>query len=107
MAMKIDAAADNGIDCFIFDWYMYEDVPFLNQCIDDGFLKAKNSEKIKFAFMWANHDWLNIHPYTRGAEQKLLYSGKVSPERFDEICDILVNDYFSKPNYWKIDAVSY
>src|SRR5450759_1973026 len=36
MAQKIDAAADNGIDCFIFDWYMYDDGPFLNQCIDDG-----------------------------------------------------------------------
>ena len=29
MAQKINAAADNGIDCFIFDWYMYEDGPFL------------------------------------------------------------------------------
>lgn len=27
MAMKIDAAADNEIDCFIFDWYIYEDGP--------------------------------------------------------------------------------
>jgi hypothetical protein len=41
MAQKINAAADHGIDCFIFDWYMYEDGPFLNQCIDDGFLQAQ------------------------------------------------------------------
>ncbi|MBN2861858.1 MAG: glycoside hydrolase family 99-like domain-containing protein, partial [Bacteroidales bacterium] len=40
MAKKIDVAADHGIDCFIFDWYMYEDGPFLNRCIDEGFLKA-------------------------------------------------------------------
>ena len=107
MEMKINAATDNGIDCFIFDWYMYEDGPFLNRCIDEGFLKAQNTEKIKFALMWANHDWVNIHPYTRGAEQKLLYPGKVSPERFEEIGDLLINDYFTKPNYWKIDGKPY
>lgn len=51
MEMKIKAAVENGIDCFIFDWYMYEDGPFLNRCIDEGFLKAKNTESIQFAFM--------------------------------------------------------
>lgn len=55
MAKKIAAAADNGIDCFIFDWYMYEDGPFLNRCIDEGFLKAKNCDRIRFGLMWANH----------------------------------------------------
>jgi len=85
MAQKISSAVDNGIDCFIFDWYMYEDGPFLNQCIDYGFLKAKNCNHIKFGLMWANHDWVDIHPYTREAEQKLLYPGEVSPKCFDEI----------------------
>ena len=107
MAQKIDAAADNGIDCFIFDWYMYEDGPFLNQCIDDGFLKAKNCERVNFALMWANHDWVDIQPYTRGTEQKLLYPGKVSPKRFDEICNFVIKEYFTKPNYWKIDGKAY
>ena len=27
MAQKIDAAADHGIDAFIFDWYYYDDGP--------------------------------------------------------------------------------
>lgn len=107
MAQKIDAAVDNGIDCFIFDWYMYEDGPFLNQFIDDGFLKAKNCERIKFGLMWANCDWVDIHPFTRGAEQKLLYPGKVSPKRFNEICDFVIKEYFTKANYWKIDGKAY
>jgi len=107
MAQKISAAAENGIDCFIFDWYMYEDGPFLNQCIDDGFLKAKNCNQIKFGLMWANHDWVDIHPYIRGAEQKLLYPGVVSPERFGEICDFVIKEYFTRPNYWKIDGKAY
>lgn len=107
MELKIKTAAEYGIDCFIFDWYMYEDGPFLNRCIDEGFLKAKNTSKIKFAFMWANHDWVDIHPYTRGAAQKLLYTGVVSPKRFEEIGDELVSNYFTKPNYWKIDGKAY
>ena len=36
MAQKIDAAADHGIDAFIFDWYYYDDGPFLNRPIDRG-----------------------------------------------------------------------
>jgi Glycosyltransferase WbsX len=107
MAKKIEAAVSHGIDCFIFDWYMYEDGPFLNRCIDEGFLKAKNTETIKFALMWANHDWVDIHPYSRGAEQKLLYPGKVSAERFEEIGDFVIREYFTKPNYWKIDGKPY
>ena len=41
MAQKIKAAAEHGIDVFIFDWYMYEDGPFLDRCIDEGFLEAE------------------------------------------------------------------
>ena len=107
MAKKIEAAVSHGIDCFIFDWYMYEDGPFLNRCIDEGFLKAKNTETMKFALMWANHDWVDIHPYTRGAVQKLLYPGKVSPERFEEIGDLVIREYFTKSNYWKIYGKPY
>jgi hypothetical protein len=107
MAQKIEAATSHGIDCFIFDWYMYEDGPFLNRCIDEGFLKAPNCDSIQFALMWANHDWVDIHPYTRGTEQKLLYPGKVSPERFEEIGDLLISQYFSKSNYWKIEGKPY
>lgn len=107
MAKKIDAAADHGISAFIFDWYMYEDGPFLERPIDKGFLKAKNRNRLKFAFMWANHDWLDIHPYRRGEPAKLLYPGKVSPKRFDEIGDHLIRDYFKKSNYWRIDGKPY
>jgi hypothetical protein len=107
MAQKIKAALDYGIDCFIFDWYMYEDGPFLNRCLDEGFLKAKNVGKIKFAFMWANHDWNDIFPYTQGKKQKLIYSGKISPKRFEEIGDELIAKYFLLPNYWKIDGKAY
>ena len=107
MAQKIQAAADHGIDAFIFDWYMYEDGPFLERALDEGFLKAENTELLEFGLMWANHDWVDIHPYTRGEEQKLLYPAILSPERYDEICDHIIERYFTKSNYWKIEGKAY
>jgi hypothetical protein len=107
MAKKIAAAADHGVDAFIFDWYYYDDGPFLERPIANGFLKAKNNHRMKFAFMWANHDWQEIHPYKRGTPQKLLYPGKVTPESFEKICDHLIKDYFHHPSYWKIDGKPY
>jgi len=107
MAQKIDAAADHGIDAFIFDWYYFDDGPFLNKCLDEGFLKAPNTNRIKFSLMWANHDWIDIHPYTHGTEHQLLYPGKVTPETYDKICDHVIKDYFTKPNYWLVDGKPY
>ena len=81
MAQKIAAAADHGIDAFIFDWYYYDDGPFLDRPIDIGFLKATNNHRLKFAFMWANHDWLEIQPYKRGTPQKVSAPHEIRGER--------------------------
>lgn len=107
MEKKIAAAADHGIDVFVFDWYYYNDGPFLDRPIDIGFLKAKNNSRIKFAFMWANHDWQEIHPYRRGSERKVLYPGVVTPESFGKICDHVIRSYFKHPSYWRIDGKPY
>ncbi len=107
MAQKIDAAADHGIDAFIFDWYYYDDGPFLERPIDEGFLKAPNNHRLKFAFMWANHDWVEIHPYKRGTQQKVLYPGTVTPANFEKICDHLIESYFQHPSYWRIEGRPY
>jgi len=107
MEQKIAAAADHGIDAFIFDWYYYNDGPFLDCPIDLGFLKARNNARLKFAFMWANCDWQEIHPYRRGAERKVLYPGVVTPDTFDTICDRVIRSYFKHPSYWRIDGRPY
>lgn len=107
MARKIQVATEHGINAFIFDWYMYEDGPFLNRCIDEGFLQADNRNRIKFGLMWANHDWADGHPYKKGVEAKMLYPGVVSPKRYEEICDHLIEKYFKQPNYWLVDGKAY
>ena len=107
MAKKIDAAADHALDFWLFDWYHYNDGPFLNKCLDEGFLAAPNRDRIKFALMWANHDWYRIHGWNPCCGQEhpeLDHPGKVTPETFERICDLVIEKYFRQPNYLTIDG---
>ena len=54
VAHKIDAAVSSGVNVFIYDWYWFDDAPFLEGCLDNGFLKARNNDRMKFYLMWAN-----------------------------------------------------
>jgi Glycosyltransferase WbsX len=110
MAKKIAAAAGHGIDVFLFDWYHYDDGPFLERGLDRGFLGAKNNGQMKFALMWANHNWVDIHPAKISATIRnapLLYPGAVSRQGFDEIVDLVIEHYFKHPSYWLIDGCPY
>jgi len=107
MERKIDAAVNHGIDHFIFDWYHYEDGPFLERCLEQGFLKARNVNRIEFSLMWANHDWINIHPMGRSFGKELLYPGLVSPRMFLSITDLIIDRYFSHPSYLTVDGCPY
>lgn len=107
MARKIAAVADHGIDAFIFDWYWYDDGPFLERGLDNGFLQAPNRHRLQFALMWAIHDWLDIHPARRGTPARVLYPGRVTPHTFDVLCDHVITRYFLQPAYWKIAGAPY
>jgi hypothetical protein len=107
MEKKIDAAVDHGIDHFLFDWYHYEDGPFLERCLEQGFLKARNVGRMDFGLMWANHDWCNVHPMSRAFGKELLYPGRVSPKMFRFITDLITERYFLHPSYLKIDGCPY
>lgn len=111
MGKKIEVAADHGIDAFIFDWYYYNDGPFLHKGLEEGFLKAPNNDRLRFALMWANHDWLDIFPIKRSKQPfldaRLMYPGKVTHHTFEKIVDYCVEHYFSHPSYWLIDGCPY
>lgn len=107
MAQKIKAASTHGINAFIFDWYYYNNGPFLQRGLENGFMKAKNNNLMKFSLMWANHDWLDLHPSTHGKPQKLMYPGKITPETWDKMTDYIITKYFKHPSYWKIDGCPY
>lgn len=106
-AKKIQAAADHGIDTFLFDWYWYEDGPYINGGLEKGFLKAENNHRMTFALMWANHDWVDIHPLKYRTPQRVLIPGCVSNEAFERLTDWIIEKYFSHPCYWKIDGKPY
>jgi len=107
MAQKIAAAADHGVDAFLFDWYFYDDGPFLQRGLDEGFLKAENNDRLKFALMWANHDWIDIHPAKRGVRHHLHFPGTLSPDGWETLTDTVIEKYFSHPSYWTIDGAPY
>jgi hypothetical protein len=107
MAKKIAAASDNNVNCFIFDWYWYADGPFLQNCIENGFLEAENTNKLKFSLMWANHDWNDIFPATSSDKWHNFTKGNINESEFENMTDYIIEKYFIKPNYWKVNGGLY
>jgi hypothetical protein len=106
-AEKISLAARHGISAFIFDWYFYDDGPFLERALDAGYLRADNKSQLKFALMWANHDWTDIHPAKLAGPSPVLHRGAVTPATFERMTDHVIDRYFQEPSYWKIDGEPY
>ncbi|RPH63319.1 MAG: hypothetical protein EHM81_00320 [Chloroflexi bacterium] len=111
MARKIAAAAEHGVDAFLFDWYWYDDGPFLQRGLEQGFLGAANNSRLKFAIMWANHNWTNIHPAgyaeSQQGSQTILYPGGITRQTFESAARHVIDVYFKYPSYWKIDGAPY
>jgi hypothetical protein len=107
MERKIAAAADHGITSFIYDWYWHEDGAFLNRGLERSFLKAGNCDRLKFALMWANHDWIDIHPAKRSAPAHTLASGAVSPSAFVAATTHVIKECFPHPSYWRVNGGLY
>jgi len=107
MEKKIAAALSHGVDGFVFDWYWFEDGAYRIKCLDEGFLGASNANEMQFSIMWANHDPILTHPGSRMYRCPPLLSGKISPRAFVEATDHCIKNYFTKPNYIRIDRGLY
>lgn len=106
MEMQIDCAVSHGVNVFIYDWYWFDNRPFLENCLNDGFLKARNNKDMKFFLMWANHDATHLWD-KRNSDSDLstvIWKGSVTPEIFSEICIRTIEKYFSLENYYQIDG---
>jgi len=104
MSMQIDAAADHGVNVFIYDWYWYDNRPFLENCLNDGFLKAPNRDRMKFYIMWANHDANTLWDIRNSDHvDETIWSGQVNREQFEIIGKRWIEKYFTVDNYYKID----
>ncbi len=104
MAKKIDAAASHGVNTFIFDWYWYDGKPFLEECINEGFLKAPNNDKIRFFLMWANHDAMTLWDLRRSHKHEVIWPAAVDRKTFDGIVERVIRKYIKHPSYLKIDG---
>ncbi len=104
--MEINAAADHGVNVFIFDWYWYDSMPFLEGQLNEGYLKARNNDRVKFYLMWANHDvdMLWDKRNTGKPNDALIWEGSVDRQEFEIICHRVIGKYFSHPSYYKING---
>ena len=104
MEMEIEAAAAHGVNVFIYDWYWYDNRPFLEQCLDNGYLKARNNDKVKFFLMWANHTATSIWDMRTADHYTDIWDGAVDRKTFDHIVHRTIEKYFCQPSYYKIDG---
>ncbi|HLV97964.1 MAG TPA: glycoside hydrolase family 99-like domain-containing protein [Ktedonobacterales bacterium] len=106
-AREIDLAADHGITAFLYDWYWYKGRPFLQDALERGFLQAANKGRLKFALMWANHDWVNLYPVRFTNKPEMLASGRISRAAFERLTDYVISHYFIQPNYLTLAGAPY
>ncbi|MCC7490908.1 MAG: glycoside hydrolase family 99-like domain-containing protein [Fimbriimonadaceae bacterium] len=110
MEMQIEAAVDHGVNTFIYDWYWYDGLPYLEGCLNDGFLGAKNNHKMKFYLMWANHDvplgWdkRNADDAFTGRNRALIWRGGMDRAEFERAMRRVIEKYFGHPSYYRVDG---
>ena len=106
VARWIDTAKKYGVNNFVYDWYWFMNGPYLEGALNDGFLKAANNEDISFYIMWANHfvkkNYWNWHKY--GDDESILFDPVLDEKNYKIVVDRVINQYFTKPNYLKIDG---
>ncbi len=105
-AKEIDLAADNGIDVFVYDWYWYSGVQNMQEALENGFLKAPNRSRLKFALMWANHDRRDQFRPEHGQPRNVWLRSFHSEKDLLRMIDYCIEHYFREPNYWRVNGGS-
>lgn len=106
MEMQINEAVRHGVNVFVYDWYWYDRRPYLEQCLNEGFLKAANKDLMKFYIMWANHDVNTLWDKRLASDDigPLIWSGVIERKEFEIIVHRWIDKYFCQSNYYKIDG---
>lgn len=101
-------ARQSGLNVFIWDWYWYNGEPVLHEALENGFLRASNTNDVKFACMWTNHPWYILYP-TQQTDGGANYPPSYLPADSSlaecwRSMSYIISRYFHLPNHWKIDG---
>jgi len=86
-------ALEHGISWFVFDWYFNQDMDYLNDALEKGFLKSRFANRMQFCVDWCNEG----------------HCGQFKPVDFsdaslDAFITALCDRYFPYPNYLRVDG---
>ncbi|MBE0536747.1 MAG: glycoside hydrolase family 99-like domain-containing protein [Phycisphaerae bacterium] len=84
---QIKWAVENGISCFLVDWYWVQGRQQLTHWFE-GYRKARYRDFLKVAIMWANHNPPNTH----------------SVEDWLNVTREWIDRYFTLPRYYNLDS---
>lgn len=84
-------AVENAISFFVYDWYWRDGKEELGAGLNEGFLRARYQDRMKFAVMWANHKPFSSH----------------TPAQLLAVTDYWIERYFRRSNYLTVDGIPY
>ena len=101
---EIDTASDFGIDVWMIDWYWFNCTMLFHEQLENGFLKARNRSRLKFAIMWADDDWTNLFPTRSPNDAAILIKQQTDEGDMLRLTDYCIEHYFGQPNYFRIEG---
>ncbi len=102
---EIALASNAGIDVFLYDYYYYGGKVTQEEALEQGFLKAENRDKMKFALMWCYHERRDqFRPPVGQKERRTLMALDHKPEELLGLIDLSIERYFHRPEYWRKDG---
>lgn len=104
MEKEIALASNAGIDVFLYDYYYYGGRVTQEESLENGFLKARNRNWMKFALMWCYHERHDQFRPKRGAERRMLMELAHTKEELLGLVDLSIERYFRRPEYWRKDG---
>ncbi len=84
---QIKWALENGISCFLVDWYWVQGHQHLTHWFE-AYRRCKYRDQLKVAIMWANHNPPGTH----------------STQDWLDVTQYWIDHYFNLPSYYKIDG---
>ena len=72
------------------DWYWYSGVKIMEEALERGLLQARNRERIRFALMWANHNWEDYFPPPFGQKWNSWLPSRHTLNDWNRVIDVCI-----------------